>query len=73
MAAGSLSSGRVGVRRRESWVLPLIAAGTLLFVANLVKIEMRLQVGAGKSFLKWLQQLFSGTCVWGLSTPSALY
>lgn len=24
------------------------------FVANLVKTEMRLQVGAGKSFLKWL-------------------
>lgn len=73
MAVGSLHLAEWVFVGGELGAVPPNCSGDPPFVANLVKIEMRLQVGAGKSFLKWLQQLFSGTCVWGLSTPSALY
>lgn len=48
----------MGVRGREWRAAPLDESGDPPLVANLVKTEMRLQVGAGKERLKWLEQSF---------------
>lgn len=56
-------SGCVGVRGRERRAAPLDESGDPPLVANLVKTEMRLQVGAGKERLKWLEQSFSGAFI----------
>lgn len=42
-------------------------------VANLVKTEMRLQVGAGKQLWKWFEQSFSGVFILNWSTLPTIY